>query len=162
MAHKFPSIEDPFERWVTRAVGAAKHLNLPLAFIEEAAAIIRSAFGEEWIRQSLARPTYTPIISLHRHPVLDGLATAGPSQCVELLELAVYLKRLVGVRNLERVVKAMRKQYAPGFLQLAYAYRFLKVGATGMILEPSAESGRLADIACNLLGRRYLVESPVQ
>lgn len=154
----FPHIDDPFERWITRAIGLAPSLHLPLDFIEEAAAIVRSAFGEEWIRKSLARPTHTPLVRIYRHPVLDAFSAPGPNQCVELLELAVYLKRLIGVKNLEQVIKSMKSQYAPGLLQLAHAYRFLRLGAVNMLLEPSVEGGRLADIAFDLMGRNYLVE----
>jgi hypothetical protein len=92
------------------------------------------------------------------HPLGGCFSVPGPGQIIEIIELGIYLKRLAGVSGLEQVVTDMKEHYASGLLQLAYAYRFLRLGVSNLELEPSAGAGKKADIGFELVGKPYLVE----
>jgi hypothetical protein len=77
---------------------------------------------------------------------------------VDTLELAVYIKRLANVPGLADVLRNMKADYGPGYMQLAYSYRFMRAGASNIKLEPEASHGRKADISFELAGVVYLVE----
>ncbi|HYM40712.1 MAG TPA: hypothetical protein VEY12_11335, partial [Thermoplasmata archaeon] len=127
-------------------------------FIPEAIDIVKGGFEEEWLRQRAHAKTRATALPFSDHPLGDCFAVAGPNQIVEILELAVYIKRLVRAPRLETVLHAMREQYGPGLLQLAYAYRFQRLGASAVELEPAAAGGRQADISFDLSRVPYLVE----
>ncbi|MFH2068418.1 MAG: hypothetical protein ABII89_03020 [Candidatus Omnitrophota bacterium] len=58
-------------------------------------------------------------------------------------------------RNTQQMMKS---QYAEGLMQLAFGYRFLKLGAQNLEFEPEAQGGKLGDIFFKLEGNYYMVE----
>jgi len=151
-------IGDPFRFFERQAWEVRKKLDLPMEFVPEALAILQNAFGEDWLRRQVETTTRRSPIPFHVHPLGGCLGVAGESQIVEVLELAVYLKRLFDVPAIVNVLHDMKTKYAHGFLQLAFAYRLRRVGATEMRLEPSAARGRKADIFFEIDRHAYLVE----
>lgn len=156
--HPVLEIGDPFLFMERQAYAMQTELRLPTDFIPAAIDIVKGAFGEEWLRDRAHAKTRATPIPLSDHPLGTCFAVAGPTDIVEILELAVYIKRLARVPRLDVVVRAMRDRYGPGLLQLAYAYRFQRLGATSLELEPEAAGGRYADISFELSGAPYLVE----
>ena len=151
-------IGDPFEFFVKQAYTLYRELSIPLDFAHEAIAIIKMAFGEEWLREKVRTKTRATALPLRTHPLGNYLAVSGPRDIVDILELAVYIRRLWNVPRLMDVLNSMKEDYGPGYMQLAYAYRLVRAGASNIQLEPEAEGGRKADIYFELSGVPYLVE----
>jgi len=152
-------IGDPFDHFAKQAFRNAKRFRFPLRFINESIAIVRNAFGEIWLRGMFGRDRGATPVALHsKHPLADCFAVAGENQIAEILELAVYLKHLAGVKNLEYVITQMKDKYYNGLLQLAYAYRFSKIGASNIELEPKANKGKRGDIYFEFYDSPCMVE----
>jgi len=140
-------IGDPFDHFAKQAFSNAKRFGLPSSFINESIAIVMGAFGEDWLRTMFVKDrSSTPVIPASRHPLADCFAIAGKNQIAEILEIAVYLKHLAQVKNVNHVITQMKDKYYSGFLQLAYAYRFSKIGARNIELEPKTNKGKRGDI----------------
>ncbi len=155
---KVLDIGDPFEFFVKQAFVLHRRLSLPLDFVHEAIALIKVAFGEEWLREKTQTKTRATALPLSTHPLGNYFAVSGPSDIVNILELAIYIKKLANVPRIADVLKSMKEDYGPGYLQLAFAYRFMRAGALNIELEPEAAHGRKADISFELSGTSYLVE----
>lgn len=151
-------VGDPFEFFTDKARRVRQDLSIPIDFLHEAVAIVRGAYGDDWIRAQVEARKHASPLPEYVHPLGSYFGIAGESQIVSIFELAVYLKRLATVRNLPQVIESMKEKWGPGLLQLAYAYRFLQSGATDLELEPDAEDGRKADIFFRVDGFPYLVE----
>jgi len=151
---------DPLEDWIRRAYKFADDLCLPADFINEAKCIVVNAFTERWLNKEFQDKTFPLIFKPHRHEIAQHFLTAGESQIVDIIELAIYLKTLAKDQNINKVVIALcnMKQYRSAFLQLSFAYRFLKFGATNMKLEPPADNGRFADIFFRIGNESFLCE----
>jgi hypothetical protein len=142
-------IGDPF-RFLERQAGAfCQQCSFPKDFIPEGIDILRSVFGESWIRDQVAKRVSEGSYRAPKHPIARHFSTGGKSDIAELLELAAYIKSLVRVPRLSDVINHMKNapEYRTSLLQLAYAYRFRRVGATDLQLEPTADGGRLGDFA---------------
>lgn len=154
-----PELEtgDPFEFFEKQTFALHGRLSLPVEFVPEAIHILKGAFGEQWLREQVALIRPAPVLPQKFHPlgIAFGLGEAG---VVQLLELAVYIKKLIRVPKLDVVLKEMKVGYFHSLLQLAYAYRFQKAGASDLEFEPDAEGGRKADIFFALDGRPQLIE----
>ncbi|MCA9124557.1 MAG: hypothetical protein H6822_15410 [Planctomycetaceae bacterium] len=151
-------IGDPWEHWLSQARALAAELQLPCEFIDEACAIVENAFGHDWLSALFGKQNLSHKLvpkPLHRLDTLFGVA--GKSQVVELIELAVYLKQLATCSGIPSVMDVIREHYATGFLQLAYAYRFHRAGATAIALEPETDRGK-SDIFFEYDSRPYIAE----
>lgn len=152
---------DPFEYWIKQAYKFEKEINLPADFATEAIAIIKGAFGEQWIRDELKRRDRSaPFLRLREHPIANCFTSPAEPQLVKIFELAIYIKKLIRCRELYQVIKQMKdeNQFATGLLQLAFAYRFQKLDAKNIELEPDADKGRKGDIYFEYGGNKFMVE----
>jgi hypothetical protein len=149
----------PLDHWTYRGYRRATDLGICSEFIEEARDIVVGAFGRDWLTEQLSQAPQGFRLVYDGHPLVESFLVAGDPQIVEVIELAVYLKRLAGVRRLDQVVTMMRQrgQFESSMMQLAYAYRFQKAGAQ-VELEPDATAGRRSDIGLLLDGHRFLAE----
>jgi hypothetical protein len=148
----------PLDHWAYRADRRAGILRLRRDFIAEARDIVVDAFDREWLEEEFRRsPQGFGFVS--PHPMVENFMVAGDPQISEIMEIAVYLKRLAGTPGLADVTRMIREraQFATTLLQLAYAYRFKRSGAT-VDFEPEAAKGRKADIGLVIGGSRYLAE----
>lgn len=148
----------PFDYWIEQAHRLADHNGFPRSFIGEAAQIVRTAFTPEWLQNVFDRgySKHSMVPQAPHH--LDTLfCVAGASQISELLELATYLKCLCRTKNLDTVIQVMKDNYATGLLQLGYAYRLHRAGATNIELEPGTGRGK-SDIYFEYDTRPYLTE----
>lgn len=151
-------IGDPRDHWISQSHQLASKLSLPVDFINETRDIVEGAFGCDWLSEIFGKPRskHTLVPKAHHH--LDTLfGVAGECQVVELIELAVYLKRLAICPNVADVINVMKNHYATGFLQLAYAYRFQRAGAENIELEPPTDRGK-SDIFFVYGNQPFLVE----
>lgn len=154
-----PPDRHPLAHWTYHAYRRAKELGLPVRFIEEARDIVVGAFGSHLLERHFRQPRSGAIFVDPAHPVVHAFKVAGDPQIVEIMELAVYLKRLAGVVGFNAVAAMMREAslFETTRLQLAYAYRLGRAG-TEILLEPSAQGGRRADIEIRRGQRRYMAE----
>lgn len=152
-------IGDPFEFWAQQACKLSDKLGISAQFTDEALAIVKGAFGEAWLRKIIVdRNKGGFLIPMPKHPLAMRFLAPRESEIIEIYELAVYIKRLLRVKNIDKVLTAMKACYSPGRMQLAFGYRFLKLGATHMEFEPEAKGGRLGDIFFELDGNPFMVE----
>src|SRR5690349_24675250 len=92
-------IGDPFEFFEEQAYALHRELALPTGFVPEALAIVKGAFGESWLRTQVETKTRAMPLPLNVHPLGGCFAVRGPSDIVEVLELAVYIKRLIRIQQ---------------------------------------------------------------
>ncbi len=158
--HRIPELDigDPRDHWVNQAHKLADKLRLPRPLINETRAIVEGAFGSSWLNEVFngVRNQHA-LIPQPTHPFDTLFGVAGDCQVVELMELGVYLKRLAYTPNLVDVINVMKNHYSTGLLQLAFAFRFQRAGATKIELEPATDRGR-SDIYFMYEGRPFLVE----
>jgi len=152
-------VRRPLDNWAYRADRRAGILRLPRDFTGEARDIVVDAFGREWLEAEFRRSPQGFGFVSPPHPVVEDFMVAGDPQISEIMEIAVYLKRLAGTPGLADVTRMIREraQFPTTLLQLAYAYRFKRSGAT-VELEPEAAKGRKSDIGLLIGGSRYLAE----
>ena len=151
--------EDPIQFWLRRAHESAPRLRLPVEFLGEAIGILTGAVSEQWVREGVAKRRPGFIGVFHGNPLIKALAVAGDNDLVTVVELAIYLKHLVRVEGLQEVITSLRGEdtFDSALLQLAYAYRFQKMGVQ-VRLEPAAARGRRGDIHLAWRGKEYMVE----
>lgn len=148
-------------RFLERCTRLASALRLRPGAAEEGAAILEVAIGRDWIEHVAAADGQKFTSRFTRdewHPIGEAYGCAGTSQIVEMLELAVYLKRLYSVPRQNEVVRQLRADYNHAFLQLAIAYRLQRTGMPLVSFEPSVAEGRHGDIEVADGDRRLLVE----
>ena len=150
-------VRDPFDFWIARATGAAARLGLTHVPMAEALAVVSNAVGETWLRSvcELASTAETPF---KPHPLGDWLTIAGDDAVVEVVELALYLRRLSRVPGLTDGLIVLRENYWTARQQLAYAYRLLQLGAENLQFEPAVGTNR-GDLSFHLDGRLFVLES---
>ncbi|GEM_PF-4033462 len=152
-------VGDPFEYLAQQTCKLSGKLQISPDFVNEAIAIIKGAFGEQWIRNSFNdKMRGSPLIPMTKHPISRNLLAPSASTITTIYELAIYIKRLLHIKNLHKVLEMMKSQYAEGLMQLAFAYRFLRLGSQNLEFEPKARGGRLGDIFFELEGKQYMVE----
>ncbi|MCK5614097.1 hypothetical protein KAR91_70185 [Candidatus Pacearchaeota archaeon] len=154
-------IKEPFEYWKNQGYKFSKKIKLPVGFLSEALAIIKGAFNEQWICDQLeTKSRGVPFFCLRKHQIVNCFLSPAESDLVGIIELAIYIKKLIHVKNLEQVLTQMKDsgQYMTGLLQLAFAYRFLKLGAKNIEFEPEARNGRRGDIYFELNDIPHMVE----
>ncbi len=156
---KFPELEvtDPIEFWRSRAMKFADGLGVTSSQVNEALGIIVTAFGNDWLRATCGRKYSSAF--LPRHPFTSMFNTASESAIIEVMEIAAYLKALYQIPSLGALITNLkaREQYDGALMHLAFAYRFLKAGGRGMVLEPDVDRGRKGDIYFEL-DDKFLVE----
>src|ERR1700740_2134673 len=96
-------VADPFEFWVARANRAAVRLGLSHVPMGEALAVVRNAIGDAWLRQ-VCQVSATAETPFKRHRLGDCLTVAGDDDIAEVVELALYLRRLYDVPGLADVI----------------------------------------------------------
>ena len=110
-------IGDPLDFWVKQAHKLISELRLPAEFILEARAIAEGAFKNKWldvkIKKEFPHESFLPRVS---HPLVFDFTVAGDSRIVEIMELAIYLKKFVGDKNLGAVIDAMKNSFQAGLL----------------------------------------------
>lgn len=160
MSNLNSSVTDPFTFFQQQVFLLAKECGFPADFASEALAILKGAFGENWILQMVSIKDQSSPVPHRGHPIADALVVAGESQISDLFELAIYLKELASVPGLQEVVHSLRAplQYETSLVQLAFAYRLKKLGVENIILEPNSANNRKADIGFTFLEKSYLVE----
>lgn len=143
----FGDLSDLISFWRRHAYGLRTHIGISDFAISEAPEILKMALGEEWLwTVSTTRQKGNPL-PLKSHPIGDLLAIPGRAQISELVELALYIRQMASVAGLSLALANLKAVYQSSLLQLAFAYRFMQMGATDMVLEPKAANGRLADFS---------------
>jgi len=152
--------DSPFDLFNSNALKLMIDLDLTADFINESLSIIKNTFSESLIGDYINTKKRGTIIPYCKHPLGNLFQVAGENQIVELMELAVYLKKLFQIPNLDKVIENMKAEelYLHCFLQLSFAYRFKLLGAKKMKFEPSVSKGRLGDISFRLEGHDYMVD----
>lgn len=150
--------EDVLRFLQLRGLALARELGVDGAQINETIGIVVNALGEEWIRKAAADVPRGGGLPFRRHPIGDLVSTAGATQLVELMELAEYLKTAAHSPAFAALVASLKSDYHSAVLQLAFAHRFARAGATDLTYEPPATDGRFGDLAFTTDGERYVVE----
>jgi len=128
----------------------------------EVVAIVEVAFGKDWLREVAQRPNRVVLTGddPSRHPLGGWIATTSATNVTSVVELAVYLRHCARAPMLNEVLSMLRnaEQFDRAFVQLAFGYRFLRLGVAGFEFEPSTDGGRRADHFFTSGGTPYLVE----
>lgn len=84
----------------------------------------------------------------------------GETQVKAMFELGIYLRQLATVPKLLDVIRQLKNKddFDSAFIQLAYGFRFLKIGATEIAFEPDIDNGGKADIIFKFSNQSYLAE----
>lgn len=148
----------PLEFWIQEA---GKHV-APINSITtpEAIAIIQNAFSREWLDECVKTKEKGSALNSSKHPLAKLILLPSKNQVQKVLELAIYLRELHAASNLDQVIMQMKasEDFENTFLQLAYGYRFHKIGVTDLKFEPDVDGGRKADIQFTYDSHQYLVE----
>lgn len=149
---------DPLEFWLQEA-NLRPNANLGISPVE-ALAIIKGAFSESWLRDQVTAEEKGTAIQSSRHPLARLILLPGKNQIPRVLELALYLRDLYAVANLDQVIQQLKSasDFENTWIQLAYGYRFHKIGASNLKFEPDVDQGRKADIIFKFEAHTYLVE----
>ena len=150
--------EEPVAFFRLRALHLAPDMGLTTAFVDEHISVFVSAIGAEWLAEAATDVPPSIPIPFPRHPLGHIVATAGPEQIAEALEIGEYLRALYAVPNVGKVITGLKAQYYQTLLQLAFAARIDCAGAQELTLEPPAQEGQLSDILFQYEGRRYRAE----
>jgi hypothetical protein len=151
--------QEYYEFWIQEANVQAKRLDLPPAFLNEAYGIFTNALGPEWIIGELSRRPRITVPFPNIHSMAGWIETPGPYQVCSLIETALYFKHLLSCRRFDAVLEMLKSdQFKSSFLQLAFAYRFQKLGVTELEFEPDVAGGRKADLSFSFGGLTYLAE----
>src|SRR6187551_1172387 len=151
-------MDDLFADFQRVARALTRELQLRPGALEEGLAIVRCALQDEWIGQVIrSRRRLGARLGVEDHRIAEWFQGTGRSQVVEVLELAAYLKALAHVPKLESVIAQMKVNYDHSFLQLAIAYRLLKLGYGLPEFEPLTSGGRSGDILCSTGGKRIVI-----
>lgn len=128
----------------------------------EVVAILEVAFGKDWLREVAQQPNRAVLTGddPSRHPLGSWIATPSATNVTSVVELAVYLRHCARVPRLDDVLSMLRnpEQFSRAFVQLAFGYRFLRLGVDGLEFEPQTDGGRRADHFFSSGGIPYLVE----
>ena len=144
-----------FQRFQVRAHAYAHRLRYSPELVNQAVGILRASFGDEWLGAQDDAPGIP--FSLGRHPLRMSLPTAGDSQIMDVLELCQYLKSVPGA-TAAVIIANLKSSYGDTVPQLAFAYRLVAAGATGVHLEPPAAGGRLGDIGFQWAETPFMAE----
>ena len=149
---------DPFEFWLQEASiqSGLLHSISPA----EALGIIRNAFSTHWLDQIVAAKEKGNAIQSSRHPLASLILVPGKVQTNKVLELGIYLRALHAAPNIDQVIRQMKsgEDFENTWLQIAYGFRFFKVGASDLKFEPDVDAGKKADIIFNFESQTYLAE----
>jgi len=151
-------IDDFFEHAIKMAHLYSEKCDFPAPFINDGISILRNTFGEDWINERCnEKKGGSPIVKASKHPIGTYFSTAGETSLATLFELAVYLKKMAAIPGLNKVITNLKNSYASSLLQLAYAYRFMKLGVSNLTLEPKSKDGK-GDIYFEHDGVAYMCE----
>ena len=153
-------MKDPITDFETRGIAVGLRIGIPAHVVQEAVDILRAAFEAEWLTERALDKRPNDFVPMCVHPLGMMIDIAGASPLTEACEVALYLKTLAHIPRLTTVIRNMKnaQDYLPSLMQLAFAYRFLCIGAEAMELEPPVADGRVGDLAFRLDGNYYLAE----
>jgi hypothetical protein len=143
--------------WQTTALERARELMIAPDSINEALGVLQSVLGEDWLKSALGRDPAHPI-AFRKHPIGNLITPAGDIQIAGTLELVEYLKAAAASPVFADLVAGLKAAYGSTFLQLAFGYRFRRLGAVGLQFEPPVERGRKGDLAFEIEGTRIIAE----
>lgn len=128
----------------------------------EVVAILEVAFGKDWLRQVAQRPNRAFLTGddPSRHPLGGWISAPSATSVASVVELAVYLRHCARAPRLDEVLSMLRnaEQFGRAFVQLAFGYRFLRLGVSQFEFEPPTDGGRRADHLFISGETPYLVE----
>jgi hypothetical protein len=160
--HDFEGVpEEPpdyLDRARTRALELALERGRDPDRVEKAFEDLANALGRSWLNHLPTQRVPDSPVDRFSHELGQALALAGVSEIAELLELAKYLAALHDVPGFADTCDVLKNDYSHGLLQLAWAYRFRRIGAEELVLEPDATDGRKGDISFTLAGQPFMVE----
>lgn len=149
---------DPFNFWLQEA----SFHSSPVSGISpvEALTIIKNAFSESWLTKVISAVEKGTALQSSRHPLANLILTPGRNQISRVLELGIYLRALFATPNISQVITQMKSasDFENTWIQLAYGYRFLKIGAEDLRFEPVVQGGRKADIIFRFESQIFIVE----
>ena len=152
---------DYVEHWLREARHHGKRRPWQQHLVE-AIAILEVAFGKEWLREVAQQPSRAVMTGddPNRHPLGTWIALPSASNVASVVELAVYLRHCARAPRLDEVLSMLRSpgQFGRAFVQLAFGYRFLRLGVSDFEFEPPTDGGRRADHLFVTNGTPYLVE----
>ncbi len=152
-------MSDIFGLFHRQAYAMAIKLKLPIGFIDEAISIVDGTFGKTWLKEICMKIDKSePILPFRVHPIGNYLSIADETSIVNLLELAMYLKKLCRTKNVEDVIRILKDNYSTGLLQIAYAFRFSLIGVSNLEFEPVLSTQKKGDISFKLCGNTYIAE----
>jgi hypothetical protein len=163
LEHLKPPIGSPeelFNWWMNISGRFLTEQKIDPSILSSALSIVLNAFGFEWIRKEM-RPTVKVVIpEPSGHQLANWLNTPGYFQICSVIELARYLRDLHTDRGFELMMPMLKSegQFYSAFMQLAYAHRFLQMGAKKLVLEPDVDGGLKADIRFEYEGTVFLCE----
>ncbi|MGO9828539.1 MAG: hypothetical protein ACLPJH_00240 [Myxococcaceae bacterium] len=137
-------------------------MDFNLGLVNEAAQVLRLSLGPEWLAEEAFTPDLGDAWGHRAHPIGTALAQADERGVALALELAEYLKFLAPLPSFATVVTGLKADFRSGLLQLSFAYRVARLGATDVVLEPPVEGGRLGDVGFTLFEQPFVVECYVQ
>lgn len=143
-----------FEKFQARGHAYAHRLRYLPELVNEAIAILRATFGEDWLA---VEGDSSLTGGLRRHPIRDALNLAGDTQILDVMELCTYLRDVPGASN-PLVLANLKASFGDTMPQLAFAYRLARAGAARVHLEPPASGGRFGDIGFEWHGMPFLAE----
>jgi hypothetical protein len=147
-----------FDLWRIRALSFADRLGYSPDRVNEALGVLSSVFSAEWLQEVTVKRTLGSPFPFREHPIGGALHAPRDMQVLDLLEVVEYLKFTAASAALPIVVDSLKAQYGSTVLQLAFAYRFARAGATYVELEPPVAGGRVGDIAFCVGEQRYIAE----
>jgi len=150
--------KDPYSFWIQEA---AIHAG-PLGYISptEIMSVVQNAFGKDWLDEKIKEPEKGSAMDSSRHPLAKMVLVPGETQVRAMYELGIYLRHLYAVPRLADVVRQLKNKddFSNTVIQLAYGYRFSKIGVTELAFEPDVDGGRKADIVFKYEDQSYLAE----
>ena len=156
----FKLMKDPTIEFETRGIAVGLKIGIPAQVVREAVDILKAAFGAEWLTERAREKRPDDVVPMCVHPLGMMIDIAGAAQVTEACEVALYLKTLAHTPRLPTVIRNIKnaQDYLPSLMQLAFAYRFQRIGAEAMELEPPVADGRVGDLGFRLDGACYLAE----
>jgi hypothetical protein len=150
--------KDAYEFWLQEAAIHAGPLNHVSP--NEILAVVQNAFGKEWLDEKIKEREKGTTLNSSRHPLAGMFLVPGETQIRAMFELGIYLKELALVPCLNDVMRQLKNKddFENTLIQLAYGFRFSKIGATDLAFEPDVDDGRKADILFKFDGQQYLAE----
>jgi hypothetical protein len=141
----------------------ADALGIEVSRIPEIVSMLREVAPDQWLDKALRKHARQTRLGAAVHPLTDRfskLSLAGYQAVSELINVASYLRIPAAQDTAARhaMLHQLRSNYSHALLQLAWAFRLTKAGATDVLLEPLAANGRVGDVSFRWEGVDFFVE----